>query len=341
MTHTQSQPRLTNEQRQTLMDRVSQRLNDQDDETLVLMADLAQGTFSVQAASAPGRPFTTRRGFLTAALMGGFVAATAGAVAVWEYGAGRGRELGSDLDQAKRELAQAKQDIARLWGLVRLHEKLDETGLEQVVLSGMAAFGAGLGALAGAVEAVQTGIKAVQDGLIKLDTVLPTIRASLAWLEGLIGDLDRRVHLLEDAIGRAVNQVSPITQALDDVWKSILAVLPPVTSARIKEVLDRVGEIVTFIPRATGDINLKVLTPFRTGWLPEGPSGLTGWLIEPFNAKLLGPLQALLGQWSELARRWESDLTVPAKAAINRRDAIRQEIADYRSQHRLQEPPGA
>jgi hypothetical protein len=52
-------------------------------------------------------------------------------------------------------------------------------------------------------------------------------------------------------------------------------------------------------------------------------------------------LQALLGQLGDLARRWESDLTVPAQAAINRRGVIRQEIADYRSQHRLQEPPGA
>jgi len=69
---------------------------------------------------------------LTATLVGGFVAATAGAIAVWQYGSGRGQELTDDL-------ARSKDDLGRVWELVHLHEKLDDMGLENVVTAGLAA----------------------------------------------------------------------------------------------------------------------------------------------------------------------------------------------------------
>jgi len=129
--------------------------------------------------------------------------------------------------------------------------KLDNSGLEQVITTGIAAVGAGLGAVALASETVQAGMRATRDGLIKLDTSLPAIRASITWLEGLVDDLAQRVHLLEDAIGRAVNEVSPITQALGDISSpSSRRCRPP--GSQNKEVLDRIGEIITFRPARNG-----------------------------------------------------------------------------------------
>jgi len=45
-----------------------------------------------------------------------------------------------------------------------------------------------------------------------------------------------------------------------------------------------------------------------------------------------------LKQLGDLARQWEADLSVPARAAMNKRDTIRQEIANYKTQVSLQEP---
>jgi hypothetical protein len=41
---------------------------------------------------------------------------------------------------------------------------------------------------------------------------------------------------------------------------------------------------------------------------------------------------------SDLARHWEADLTVPVRTALDQRDTLRQEIADYRTHFGLQEP---
>jgi hypothetical protein len=214
---------LLSEQRQALVAHITRRLNDQDDQTLLLLADLLRDApQSIQVVSATSRSISRRR-FLAATLTSGFVAATAGAVAVWEYGSGRGRELSSDL-------ARAKDEMTRLWGLVHLYEKLDKDGLDQTIIAGMAAMGTVLGGVAKAADLVKTGAQIAEDALIKFETAFPAVRAGITWLEGQISDLAQRLHLLEDAIGRALNEVSPITQALGGFFDMALGLLPPATA---------------------------------------------------------------------------------------------------------------
>ena len=324
--------KLLSEQRQALVTHITRHLNEQDDQTLLLLADLLhEAPQSIQVVSTTDRSITRRR-FLTATLTSGFVAATAGAVAVWEYGSGRGRELSSDL-------AQAKDEMTQLWGLVHLYEKLDNDSLESILTTGLATVGAVLGAAAQATDLVKAGAQITEDALIKFETAFPAVRAGITWLEGLISDLAQRVHLLEDAIGRALNEVSPITQALGGFFNTALGLLPPATAQKIKEVLDRIGEIVTLIPQAIADINLKVLTPLRDDWFSDSPNkGLKNALIQPVITKLLDPLEALLERMSDLARHWEADLTVPVKTALGKRESMRQEIANYKTHLGLRDP---
>lgn len=327
----QSRP-LDSAQRQALVAHIVRHLDDQGDQTLMMLADLVRETpHSLQVIGAQERSLTRRR-FLTATVTSGFLAATAGAVAVWEYGSGRGRELSSDL-------ARAKEEQTRLWELVHLYEKLDHAGLDQVVQSGIATISAGLAALALAADLVKAGVQVARDALIKLETAMPTIRAGLTWLEGLIADLAQRLHLLEDAIGRALNEVSPITQALGTFFNAAINLLPPPMNQRVKEVFDRIGEIIALVPNAMADINVKILTPLRDEWFSDSPDkGLKNSLIQPITAKLLDPTEALLVKLSDLAHGWEADLTVPTKAALSQREAIRQEIADYKARFSLREP---
>jgi hypothetical protein len=317
--------RLDSEQHQALVAHISRHLNEQDDQTLMLLSDLLRDApQSIQVATAEERSLTRRR-FLTATLSSGFVAATAGAVAVWQYGNGRGREL--------------SEDLTRLWGLVHLYEKLDDAGLDHIVETGIAAIGTGLEAVALATDAVRTGAQIARDLLIKFESAFPAIRAGITWLEGLVAEIAQRLHLLEDAIGRAVNEVSPLTQALGGFFGAALNLLPPDVSQKIREVFDRIGEIITLLPNMIADINVKVLTPFRNEWFSDSPGkGIRGGLIDPIITKLLDPLEALLGQWSELVRHWEADLIAPTKVALSQRTAIRQEIADYKTRFALHEP---
>jgi len=320
-----SSRRLDAEQRQALIGYIIRRLDEQDDQTLMLLGDLArQAPQPVEATTAASSSISRRR-FLTATAASGFVAATAGAVAVWQYGNGRGQELSDDL--------------GRLWGLVRLYDKLDQPQLDRVVAAGIAAMGAPLEALASAADLVKTGAQTAEDALIQFETAFPTIRTAITWLEGLVTDWAQRLHLLEDAIGRALDEVSPITQAVGGFFDSILKLIPLGGGQKIKEVLDRIGEIVTTIPQAVADINVKIVTPLRDEWFTDQPGkGLKGGLIEPIISHLLDPLESLLGRVSELVRRWGPELVAPTQSALDRREAIRREIAEYKVRFGLHEP---
>ncbi len=320
-----SPSKLEDQQRQALIGHISRHLNDLDDQTLLSLADLTrEAALNTDTVSVVGSPITRRR-FLTATLAGGAIAATAGAVAVWQYGSGHGQELSDNLD--------------RLWGLVHLYEKLEDTGLDHVVVAGLAGVGAALSVLAAAAELVKAGAQIVEDALNKFEAAFPAIRDGITWLEGLVSDLSQSVHLLEDAIGRALDEVNPITQALGAFFNSILNLLPFGGGQKIKEVLDRIGEIVNSIPKAIVDINVRILTPLRDDWFSDSPGkGLKGEVVEPVTTKLLDPLEAMTGRLSELLRHWDADLSTPTKNVLNQRDVIRQEIADYKALYRLQPP---
>jgi len=323
---------LHDDQRKALIGHITRHLADLDDQTLLSLADLArEATLDTETVSVAGSPVSRRR-FLTATLAGGFVAATAGAIAVWQYGSGRGQELNADL-------ARSKDDLARVWDLVHLYEKLDDLGLESVVTAGLAAVGAALDAVTGAVNLAKTGAQAAEDVLIKFEATFPTIRDGLTWLESLVSDLSQRIHLLEDAIGRTLNEVNPITQALGAFFNSVINLIPLGGGQKIKEVFDRIGEIVNLVPHAIADINVKILTPLRNDWFSDSPGkGLKGSLIEPIITRLLNPLEALMGNWDQLVQHWEADLTGPTQIAMDKREGIRQEIADYKLRNRLQPP---
>ena len=320
-----SSHRLDNEQRQALIGHITRHLSEQDDQTLMLLGDLTrESPQHLETATAAPNSISRRR-FLTATAASGFVAATAGAVAVWQYGNGRGQQLSDDL--------------GRMWGLVRLYDKLDEPQLDRVVAAGIAAMGAPLEALASAADLVKAGAQIAEDALIKFETAFPAIRAGITWLEGLVSDWAQRLHLLEDAIGRALDEVSPITQALGGFFNSILKLIPLGGGQRIKEVLDRINEIIVGLPQAVADINVKILTPLRDDWFADRPGeGLKGGLIEPIITKLLDPLEALLGKVSDVIRSWEPELVAPTQAALDRRAVISQEIVGYKARFGLHEP---
>ena len=316
---------LQDQQRQALIGHIARHLNDLDDQTLLSLADLTrEAALNVETVNVAGSSVSRRR-FLTATLAGGFIAATAGAVAVWQYGSGRGQEL--------------SDEMARLWGLVHLYEKLEDAELDRVVTAGLAAVGAALSALAAAAGLLKAGAQVVEDALTKFEAAFPIIREGITWLESLISDFSQRIHLLEDAIGRALNEVNPITQALGAFFNSVLNLLPLGGGQKIKEVLDRVGEIVNIIPKSIADINVRILTPLRDDWFSDSPGkGLKGGLIEPVITKLLDPLEAMAGRLSELLRQWDTDLSTPTKNVMSQRETIRQEIADYKALYRLQPP---
>jgi hypothetical protein len=323
---------LESAQRDALIGRIVQRLNDLDDQSLLRLAEtVREPEASPEIVAESIEQTVSRRRFMMALLGGGALATTAGAVAAWQWGAQNSGLLVA-------QVRQLTDEIERLLGLLGLYQKLDEVPIDDRALTGLKIVGASLGLAAGAARLVRDGAQIVKDALRRFEASLPRIRASLAWLEGLLMDLSSKLHLLEDAIGRALDQVSQITDALGAFFDTLLGLLPFGMGEKAREALDRINDLISSIPQLIENLNLNILIPLREEWFSdEKGKGLTAWLIEPLITRLLDPIEALMDRVAALNTSWDRDLNQPVAEAIRQRATLRQEIADYKARYRLQE----
>ena len=307
-----------------LMERISQRLQALDHETLLKLDQLTEQV-EANTGMLAGEGMTRRR-FLQGTLAGGVAGLTVGAggsLVAWKTGTAAGRTT-AELEAAARAL--------KLKELLGLYEKLENIQLDAIVSAGMAAVGTLLKGVEAGSLALKAGLDAVEGLLLDFEGVFPTIRAGIEWTERVISTLADRLQALEDTLEGVVEKAQPITESLGSFFDSVLDLLPFGYGDRIRAILDRLGDLVTNIPETVEGVNTNLLEPLRSDWFSEeAGKGLKASLVDPIVTRLLDPLEAFLGRLSELVGGWEEKLVKPVGEAISERDTIRTEIAQYKA----------
>ena len=311
--------------RRQLMERISQRLQALDHETLLKLDQLTE-----QVETDMGMPDgegMTRRRFLQGALAGGaagLTVAAGGSGVAWKTGTAAGRTA-AELEAVARAF--------KLKELLGLYEKLENIQLDAIVRTGMAAVGTLLRGVETGSLALRAGLDTVEELLLDFEGAFPAIQDGIKWTEGIVSTLADRLQTLEDAIESVLEKAEPVTEALGSFFDSALDLLPFGYGDRIRAILDRLGDLVTSIPETIEGINTRLLKRLRQDWFSEEEGrGIKGGLIDPIATKLLDPLQAYLGKAVELVSGWEDKLAKPAENAISERDAIRGEITRYKAE---------
>jgi hypothetical protein len=311
-----------------LMERISQRLQTLDHETLLRLDQLTEQVEAGMGMS-DGEGMTRRR-FLQGALAGGaagLTVAAGGSLVAWKTGTVAGRTA-AELEAAARAL--------KLKELLGLYEKLENIQLDAIVSAGMTAVGTLLRGVETGSLALKSGLDTAEDLLLDFEVAFPTIRAGIEWTEGVISALADRLQALEDAIESVLEKAEPITDALGSVFDTVLDLLPFGYGDKIRAILDRIGDLVTSIPETVEGVNTHLLEPLRRDWFSEEKGkGLKASLVDPIVTRLLDPLEAFLGRSAELVGGWEDKLAKPVGEAISERDAIRTEIAQYKAKEGL------
>jgi hypothetical protein len=311
-----------------VIERISQRLQALDHETLLKLDELTEQVETDREMLAVEG--MTRRRFLQGALAGGaagLTVAAGGSLAAWKTGTAAGRTA-AELEAAIETL--------KLKGLLALYESLEKIELDAIVSTGIAAVGLLLNGVEGGSLAIKAGLDAVEGVLLDFEGAFPILRAGIEWTEGVISALADRLQALENAMEGVLERAEPITEALGSFFDSVLDLLPFGYGDRVRAILDRLGDLVTSIPEAVEGINTKLLEPLRRDWFSEEEGrGLKPGLIDPIVTRLLDPLEAFLGKLAELVGGWEEKLAKPAEEAISEREAIRTEIARYKAEEGL------
>jgi len=310
------------------IERITRRLQGFDDQILLRLDELTEQIEADRTVLT--REGMTRRRFLQGALLGGVAGLAVGAggsVVAWETGTAAGR--------AAAELEAAAETL-KLKGLLALYENLEKIGLDAIVSTGMAAVGLLLEGVETGSLAIKAGLDTVEGLLLDFEGTFPTIQAGIEWTEGVISAFAEKLQALEDAIEGVLQKAQPIPQALGSFFNFMLDLLPFGYGDRIRATLDRLGDIVTSIPEAVEGINTKLLEPLRREWFSEEKGkGLKAGLIDPIVTGLLDPLETFLGKLAELVNSWEEKLAGPAQKAIREREAIREQIARYKTEKGL------
>lgn len=325
MVETEKKTQMSLRAREELVARITARLAEVDDRTLRELDRMTAETAPQVLPLAASAQTMSRRRFLGAAVAAGAVVTVAGGAAAYGWGRSKGAEL-----------ADALLEVTHLRELLALYEQLEAVALDPIVTAGLVAVSSALGLVAGASGLLADGLELGESLLERFTDTFPRIRSGLEWLQGLVTALSEKVQAVEDAIGQALETVSPLTEALSPFFALILDALPFGIGDTVRTGLDRIGELISSIPEAIEGINTRVLEPLEGLFSDAEEEGLKGTLINPLIAHVFDPGEALLGNLTGLATVWEEQLEGPSKAAIGRREEIRKDIRDYKQAHGLE-----
>jgi|GEM_PF-816129 hypothetical protein len=280
--------------------------------------------------SPPGSRAISRRDFLLGAVAGGLVVTPTNLLTAF-WATSRGEKGG-----AARARQAVQPELTKLRNLVKLYETLEQIGIDEVISTGIAILEVPLKAVREGSKALQAGLGLADAALTALEGALPALGAGLALAEGLVSVTQARLKIVQQAAGEVGGKLSPLADAIGSFFSAILSRIPFGVGERIQDGISKITELITSLPSVLDGINNQLLLPLKNDWLSaEEGKGLRGRLTTPLRQKLLEPLKLHLGDLAALSDSLEQRLFGPAKAAIEERKKIRQQITDYRQANAL------
>jgi hypothetical protein len=317
---------MDSEGRRELREHIEGALGSCEDDTLLRIASLLEaaeeGNGDKPVLFAGG---INRRQFL--------VGVTAGGAALVSTNLATGLVAGSLGARAGQAVAQLESEakLLKMRGLLALYENLEQVGIDALLSTGVAAFSLSLEGLETGISALESGVSLVDAGVTALEGAFPTVRRGLIMVEGLFSNLESKVEQLQELMSEVQEVVSPLSDAVGSFFSSLVERIPGV-GPTIVDALDRISELMGSLPDAIGEVRSRLLEPLREDWFTDDEeSGLKGKLLNPLQDKLLQPLENHLGDLADAIDEWQGHLIDPVEDALSEREAIRQQIADYKA----------
>lgn len=335
----------TTDDRAELRDRIIQRLDELDAETLhELDMVLAYQDDYVLVAEPEDERLLTRRQVLTGVLAGGAVLGTtnlATALLAREQGIAIGAEQGAQMGRERALVAagqtqhelQTEVDVLR--GLVAHYEQLASIDVESAYLESLDRLAGSVQALRALSPTLANGITVVHGALERFESTIPTIREGMARADDILDALDQRLDNLRETLSETAERAEPVTDRLEGFFGAVLDRIPFGVGDRIQAVFERLRQLIGAVPEAVAGLRDGLLEPLRTTWFAEAANNVNTGLLSPIRTEVLEPVQQMLEDLDEFAENWQPDAAQPMESVLSRRQAVLESIAAYRRRHEL------
>lgn len=239
-------------------------------------------------------------------------------------------------DTLSLELDDARNRLGVLGGLVALYQQLDNADIGGLVEGGLGAVGEKLGELVGGAPALTTGLDAGQLALGQAEAHIPLLDNGRAWLDAQENKLRGFYGEVEARLQRAVDRVGDFFAMLADWFEGLRKWLPFGVGDKAADVMGALTALLAETPGTISGLDTNIAQPLDV-WLSriDGEPALTRSLIRPLRDDVIARARTTVDQVNTVAATYESNLATPARAALEQRRALQQQIADYRAQNQI------
>ena len=277
-------------------------------------------TFDSDTVAETKSSSVTRRELLIAA------AASGATLAATAWGAS---QVGTLTTRAQYEI-----ELTKLRALLTLYEQLERVGLDAILATGM-------NMMRGVLDTTRTGVRLMRDGITAVETALKNFQAMLDGLRTavnnatrLLTDLSQKLRIAETVIVSVVGAALPIAESIASFFNALLDKIPFGICDEIRRSVNALVDLIRAIPTTIDGLTTQLFKPLRDTFFPlTGDAAVKTNLTDPILNNLLNPLKQFLNSIEDLLNRWEKDFAKPIQGALDERQVIRKQIAEFRKEH--------
>ena len=244
-------------------------------------------------------------------------------------------DLKSQLAAAQSALSSANERLAHSSELINLYNQLEGIGLDNVVATGLGVLGGALSGLSGPVGLLRDGVEAAHGLLTGFEQTLPDFNGAMAWLGQQVVNIRVALWAVETAAQQAANStLSGVTAVFGGFVGFVLDHLPFNIGANVRQTLNEVQHLLTGVTAMADQAPEQVLLKISR-YVDDGPQSWKQALIAPLRLNTLTPAGDVLAGVVGATDTFKTSLHEPATAALQRRQALRDQIANFRAAHGL------
>ena len=234
------------------------------------------------------------------------------------------------------QLAGANEQIGVLSGLVALYDQLDEVDMTETVQNGLAIVTDSINNLIDQTPVLSEGIELGHQALAEVEGHLPQLEDGRIWMEAQANKLGAFYDTVEVVLQGILDSVGSFLDLVESWFDGVRKWLPFGIDEKAANVVNALSDLVAETPHTISGLDTYIAKPLDV-WLAreEDTPRLTRTLIKPIREKVLAEANETINRAQSVKTTYQDQLTLPVEAAAANRNAVRQQISNYRQQHQV------
>jgi len=244
-------------------------------------------------------------------------------------------DVKSQLASAQSELGAAQEQLGKYRLLIGLYDQLDGVSLDGMVRTGLDAMAAMLAGLLAPATLLRDGLALARNLLVSFEAVLPDFEAAMAWLGEQVVRLKVNLWSVETNAQQTINSgLAGVAAVFGGFAGFVLDHLPFNVGAKVRATLASVQSALAGLADLTDGAADQVLLKISKH-VDNGPQSWKQRLVTPLRETTLAPADQVLSTIGEARATFTTALDDPARAALDERQALREQIAAFRTAHNI------